>query len=660
MSWLLRDYHQWFLWFPVGLGVGIYSFFNWPDNPTILTTGIIIMTTFALFLYLRSKDSFRFLSWGIISLSIGFLAAFIRTESYKHSLIKDKLFNVFLTGSVQKIEPSHHKNKYRLTLHEIGDTDLKLDHIRLNCHYKALPETLQIGDRVQVIAHLTPLPYQVSLNDYNFRFHGYFKKLSAIGRLKKLTLIEKSPLKKIDQIRYAITQKIRTLLPEPINSIGTALTTGERTAIPFKIRDAFAQSGLAHILAISGLHMVLLAGFVFFLIRRILSLIPNFSERYHLKKYSAAFVMVITFAYLILSGLGTPALRAYLMTSLVMMGIILDREAISMHSVALAATVILLLFPESLMGLSFQMSFAAVIALIAFYTAFKNPLKTFFHKNFFTKLIAYFVGISVTSLIANLATLPFSLYTFNQITLNTVAANLMAIPLTGFIIMPLGFLCIISLLLGGNAALFYLWGKSLKGLMSIAQNLSTWEGSKIMIATPHVSFLILFVIGSLWLCLWQQRWRYFGTIPLLLLPLTFIIKTPPTFFISEKLLGYRDGRNLYVSSLRKGRYTRTQWEKEFGLKNAIKFDSMAPVFQKTTLVVSPFVEKMTEVQDKKAYLRTVSQHSDNYLSNAYIKRYCSDAKCVYDKNDLNQYRTMLLNNNLEIMNPINKNRYWNR
>lgn len=505
-----------------------------------------------------------------LSFTIGFAAAKIRTDCLATPFLLTKIEAIKGTGRIVDIEEQ--PNRYRITLDDLTFSEQvpPLHKIRLSLPL-ARSLTATIGNRVSFQASLLPLSDPVSLTGYNFRRHAYFQGISATGRIKgPLQIIEKQ-----DQYlwlattRYHLTETIRRHLPGQTGEIAAALLTGDRSGIHPDTRQAFTDAGLAHILAISGLHLTLVAGLVFLVFRRSLALIPPLAENYPIKKWAAILVIFFTFAYLAISGFGIPGQRAFVMITIVMMGILLDRNPLSMRLVAIAASAILLFRPESLLSASFQLSFAAVIALIAAYEGGWAPLRQWsLEGGLSRRLIAYGTSLIATTLIATLATTPYTIAIFNRFTLQTIVGNFLAIPLTSLWIMPAATLSVLSLPFGGYGPFFSLLSIGLDYLIHIAGTISSWPGAAIVVPTPPSAFLGFITFGSLWICLWKQSWRWGGLISCGIGCLTPFLQSQPTIYAAgdSSVLAYQKDSFLYVSDLKRGSFFTDQWMKELGLQ----------------------------------------------------------------------------------------------
>ena len=212
---------------------------------------------------------------------------------------------------------------------------------------------------------------------------------------------------------------------------------GERGAIPADVLAAMRDSGLAHLLAISGLHVGLVAGILFFAARGGCALVPAVALRFPIKKWAAVVALIGAFGYLLLAGAPVPTQRAFVMVGLVLVAVLVDRRGISMRLVVWAAMFILLVRPESLLGASFQLSFAAVLALVAGYEALGPRLRVWYGESGAARRVLLYVGgVALTTVIAGLATAPFALFHFNRVVVYSLAANLVAVPLTALWVMP--------------------------------------------------------------------------------------------------------------------------------------------------------------------------------------------------------------------------------
>jgi hypothetical protein len=254
------------------------------------------------------------------------------------------------------------------------------------------------------------------------------------------------------------------------------------------------------------------------------------------------------------------------MHTIVTLAVLLDRVALSMFSVALAATLILLATPEALVSPGFQMSFAAVIALIA---AYERGELCFFLRN---RWLTYVVGLSITSFIASIATTPFSIYTFQQCSLMSIPANMLAVPLTGTWIMPCAVAALLLMPFGREMFFLKAMGLGIQLLMNIAETVAGWYGAHLIVAPPSAGVLGLGVLGTLWVVLWHKRWRFLGLIPVGTSLLLCISTPPPDFMIdaAATCVGVRTDQQLLITSRNHARSAQKTWSQRLGSPSPFK------------------------------------------------------------------------------------------
>jgi competence protein ComEC len=374
---------------------------------------------------------------------------------------------------------------------------------------------------------------------FDFARRAYFQRLGGVGYAIGRPMII-SPSKEggfsiwLAALRHRITETIHQTVPGTAGAIAAALITGERGAIPEDVLAAMRESGLAHLLAISGLHIGLVGGLLFFAIRLVLAFFERIALRYPIKKWAAVAALIGSFAYLLISGATLPTQRAFLMLTFVMLAVIIDRSAISMNLVAWAAGCILLMAPESLVSVSFQMSFAAVTALIATYEqSYTRQLGHANGRSRIRKTVFYLLAVLLTTLVAGVATAPFALYHFNQVALYGVAANLFAVPLTALWIMPWAIVAFILMPFGLAELALLPMGWGIEGVVTIAKTVQDLPGAVLPLPAMPEWGLALISVGGLWLCLWRLPWRAVGLCPIVIGILTISIAKTPDILVSD-------------------------------------------------------------------------------------------------------------------------------
>ncbi|MEM1200695.1 MAG: ComEC/Rec2 family competence protein [Pseudomonadota bacterium] len=394
----------------------------------------------------------------------------------------------------------------------------------------------------------------------------------------------------VEKVRAAIAGRIRAALPHANGAVAVALVTGDRSGIPDDVRDNLRAAGLAHLLAISGLHMALFAGGVFWLIRAALAANTVLALTYPIKKWAASGALMAAAGYLVLSGAGLATQRAFIMVTIMFLAIILDRPALSMRNVALAALFILLLRPESLLSVSFQLSFVAVIGLIAFYEFLqdrrsepRSSSRTHSHLHRLAVAVgSYFWGVALTTLIAGAATAPVAAFHFNRVAVFGLLGNLLAVPLVGIVVMPAAILALLAMPFGLEGWPLALMGEGISLVIWVAERVSALPGAVRAVSQMAPWAGLLLAIGLLWLCLWRRPWRLVGAAMVLFalgsLPVS---RNLPTVIVAERAQQVAVRSNagyLVFSSSRAGKYAAERWLLKFGDLTSFAEASKRPGF----------------------------------------------------------------------------------
>ncbi len=287
---------------------------------------------------------------------------------------------------------------------------------------------------------------------------------------------------------------------------------GETGEISEATRQALRDAGLAHVIAISGFHMALTAGAMFWLIRAALGLVPAIALRFPIRVWAAVGALFIASLYLAMSGAAVSAVRAYIMVAIIFIAVILNRPALSLRNLAIAALLILLVAPQSLADASFQMSFAATAALIAFYES-RPPLRLFSAWPAAVAVpLVFFTDIGATTLLASVAVDPLAAYHFHRIAVYSVVGNILAMPVVAFAVMPMVLLSLVVMPLGLEAAPLMLMDQGIAAMLAIAGAIARLPGASLPIAAFAEWALVPMVGGALWVMIWRGRWRWLGLI----------------------------------------------------------------------------------------------------------------------------------------------------
>lgn len=573
---LIEERQQWFLWAPVLYGTGIAGYFSLAKEPPLawgLMALILVMFVMVLF---RKQFFWRLFLIALMVIVLGFLAVQWRTLSMAAPVLTKATRPLMVTGKMTVMTTQSRGKRIIIASPKIDsfaakETPKKLRLAVNTAIGKAVP-----GDRIEVLAVLKPPQRPVYPGAYDFSRIAYFQQIGATGyTLSPLTVIE--PAEAItaraffNTLRTKIVAKIMAVLEKDAGGVAAALSVGEKGAVPKNIYQNIRISGLAHLLAISGLHLTLVVGVCFFLCRSTLSCSQRLALHYPIKKLAALFALGGSLFYLAIAGFPIPATRSFIMAGFVLVAILLDRTPTPMRCVAFAAMGILIFEPESLLRPGFQMSFSAVIALIACYqwlvTRHKRDQAEPFHTSWKKKFFLYFMGIIISSLIAGIATAPFSLFHFNQYASYSVLANLLAIPITSFWIMPWIVIFFLFYPLGLATLALIPMGWGIDAVLAIAEKIVSLPFAIDAVPTIPMTSFTLLVLGGCWLCLWTKYWRLYGILPIILGLCLCLLMTSPDIIIEEegKLFAVKDSQGrLLVSSKRQAKFARQIWEQRLG------------------------------------------------------------------------------------------------
>ncbi len=584
---------RWALWIPAGFATGIGFYFALDREPVAWLGAAVLGLAVTAAVLGRRRPGILLACLVFAVFSAGFAAAQFRTAWVAAPILEKRIGPVAVSGRIAAVE--RRASGWRLILEapKIGFLEPSQTPARVRVAVlDASGGAFQPGQRVRLRAVLRPPPEPVAPGAYDFARRAYFQGLGGVGfaygKVRAAgdlsgdlsgglesgftTVVPFISRAWWTRLRLITSERILAALPGESGAVAAALMTGARGAIPKATLTAMRDSGLAHLLAISGLHVGLVAGLLFFSIRALLALVPALALRYPIKKWAAVAAGLGAFAYLALTGATVPTQRAYLMVSLVLLGVLLDRNALSFRLVAWAAVVVLAIAPESLLSPSFQLSFAAVAALIAAYEMLRDRSRRFFAgRGIFAWAGLQVSSAAFSSVVAGLATAPFGIYHFNRIAWYGLAANVVAVPLTALWIMPWALAAFVLMPFGAEGLALTPMGWGIEVMLAVARRVAAWPGAVSLVPVMPLAALVSIALGGLWLCLWRRAWRLLGLLPILAGAMAAALTVPPDVLASgdAKLMAVRDGANgLYLSSAKLRRFDAGIWRRRLGLEDS--------------------------------------------------------------------------------------------
>ena len=556
----------------MGVGIGIYFALPLEPPPWITIAGIAAVIAWLAARRARLAPTVVAAAAVTAAIAAGFSLAVVRSRTNDVPVLASETRLLTITARIVRLEPAE-RGRTRLWLDvERTRPSLRQAPKRIRISIGKTAERLSPGDWIEARATLRPLPAPVAPGSYDFGRKLWFDGIGAVG-------FSLAPVVKIDppraatstealattvqNVRRAVSERILAAMSERTGPIAAAFLTGERGLISDEDNEAMRDSSLAHLLSISGLHMAL-AGFGFFMaLRLIFAALPAIVLNYPVKKWAAAAAIAASFAYLLLSGASVPTQRAFVMILVALTAILFDRSALNMRSVAVAAVLILALTPEAWIDPSFQMSFAAVVALIAAYEWWNaRRIPDAMPPGVVRRAWNMVLAAAATSLIAGLATAPIAAFHFNRFADYGVAANVLVMPIVSFVIMPAGVLALLLMPFGLEWIPLAAMEKGLEAMLAVAHWVASWPGATQAVAAWPMPRFLLIMAGGLWLAIWLAPWRWLGLIAVLagaaLLPFT----APPDVLIAADgdnvAVRDADGK-LHLLSSRRGRFDAEIW-----------------------------------------------------------------------------------------------------
>ena len=577
--WLYAAYNEFslqrpqaILFLPVFLASGIGCYFSLPVEPYWAFAPFFLLLFIAGLFFLPRAGRYCLLA--LILMLVGFCAAQLRVSMVHTPMLEKAMDFADVEGRVIHIEPL--EKGVRILLDNVHIEDIEPEATPRRIRVKVWDgEALRVGHRVKALAGLNPPSSSVIPRGFDFQRYMYFQGIGASGftyRTPEILedIVGLRLLDIVQDLRGKVVSNIQDHLQPPLSELAMALLVGQKRAIDESDLDAIRASGLAHMLAISGLHIGLFAGFIFFGARLLMACLPAFALRYPIKKYAAVLAIMGAFFYMLLAGATIPSQRAMITVAVVFSAILLDRSAISLRVVAFAAFTILLFFPESLLSVSFQMSFAAVTCLVAFYD-WLRPVWSRLHRRggVLRRCALYLLGVSITTVVATFATAPFTLFHFQTLAVYGLLANFICVPILAFMIMPCAVIALLSMPFGLEGPALSVMAPALRAMLDIAYNVAHIDGSVLRI--PQWSFisLVFVVLSVLSVILLRSHLRIIAAcICLVLAFINFQLKQPDIIISLEfDLVAFRsDEQHLLVSSRRTDAFSRDNWEAALGFE----------------------------------------------------------------------------------------------
>ena len=614
------------LFVPVGLGAGIAAWF-WLGGESAWIAFLLAAFGLALgFGALTGRRWSRALAVFALLAGLGCGLIWLRSEQVAAPRLERPVVVAF-QATIVEVQPLPARDTTRLVLQPHGGT--LPPKVRVNV-MGDLPQA-KAGQIIDTRARLMPPAPKAVPGAYDFARVAWFQGIgatgSALGPVRIVAQPKESGLAlRLSEWRRSLTRHIQSRLDEETGGIAAALVTGDRGAVAEEDDEAMRQSGLAHLLSISGLHVTAVVGAAMLLTLRLLALSPALALRWPLVLVAAGAGAVAGVAYTLLAGAEVPTVRSCVAALLVLGGLALGREAVTLRLVAAGALIVLLFWPEALAGPSFQLSFAAVTAIIALH---EHPrLKALFMKQeregWGGRLWRGLISLLVTGLAVEVALAPIALFHFHKAGVYGALANIVAIPLTTFVIMPAEALALLFDTLGLGAPFWWIVQQALHLLLSVARTTAATPGAVAMLPSMPAAAFALFVAGGIWLALWRTRWRFWGLAPFAAGLIWALMTPPPDLIVTGdgRHLAVRGEQGMAILRPRAGDYVRDMLSESAGIEAEL------PAIEDIRgTACSPDLCLATIEKDRQQW-RLLATRSAHYVDFAPLSRACADADIV--------------------------------
>ncbi len=513
-DWLWHERESLILWVPVAFGAGITAWFLLPGALAWLGFMMVMVALGFVGVLLGAREHRlpRAISVAAIAALLGCGVIWARSAWVEAPVLERPVIVEFSARVVSVVQLAARKQT-RLLLATHSAASLP-PQIRVTARQDAQGiERIRRGDTVRLRARLVPPPRAALPGGYDFARRAWFERIGAVGTL--LGPITRAEGRAVPQpgVRERLSQHIRQQVSGGSGAIAAAFATGDRGGISESDDEAMRRAGLAHLLSISGLHVTAMVAGTMWLVIRILALFPWIALRWPLTLVAAGFGALAGLGYTLLTGGEVPTVRSLLAALLVLLALALGREAITMRLIATGAMVVMLLWPEAVVGPSFQLSFAAVASIVALHT--HRKVKSWFARRdeaVLRRILRGLAALLATGLVVELALMPIALFHFHKAGLYGALANMIAIPLTTFVVMPAEALALALDSVGLGAPAWWVVQQALDAMLGLAHFVANAPGAVASFPTMPTTAFAMTIVGGLWVVLWQSQQRWLGLV----------------------------------------------------------------------------------------------------------------------------------------------------
>ena len=545
-------------WVVIGFGSGIAAWFAL-DRPGQWQAFLCLGAALALAGFgLGRGRAGRALGWFALAATVGCALVWARAVAVERPRLNRPVVEQ-IAGSVETVDHLAAKETTRVVLRTA--TAGLPPKLRLTIDDDKLPPGIAPGARIETRARMVPPPPMALPGTYDFARAAWFQGLGGVGKpLGAVKVVAPGKAHGLDQTRNALRTHIEGRLASRPAGIAVALATGDQNAVDQDDADAMRRAGLTHLLSVSGLHIAAVVAFAMFLSLKLLALSERLALRFNLVLVSAGVAAAAGIGYTLLTGAQVPTVRSCVAALLILAGIALGRDALSMRLIATGALVVLLFRPEALAGASFQMSFAAVTSIVALHsTRWARRLLQRRDEGIVARVGRGLLGVIATGLVVEVALAPMALFHFHRAGLYGVFGNIVAIPLTTFVIMPAEATALMLDAFCVGQPFWWICGSAIDLLLRLAHSIASTRGAVALLPSMPGWAFGLMIAGGIWLCLWNSRLRIFGLVPVATGALAAALAPAPDLLITGDgmHLAVVEGGTPYILRERTGDYVRS-------------------------------------------------------------------------------------------------------
>jgi competence protein ComEC len=577
-TWLDTERERLAVWLPVFMGAGVLSYYALRFEPSGWLGSAITVPLLAIAVW---RPGMRWLFGPLAATAIGFAAAQFATVRMPPIEVDLPTHATIVTGTVRSVEALPEGR--RITIQPAwldGAADPLRRSVRIRLQNKDLSD-IDSGDSVRIRALVRPPPPPSYPGAWDLQRDDFYSGLGgsgyALGKLERTAQgVPSEPMRLVQRLREIIARRVVAVIPGAAGAVSVTLLTGASMAIPEADHAAFRDSGLAHLLAVAGLHIGIVMGFALAVSRLGFALSERASLFWPTKKLSALCALAAGGAYMVLTGMHVPIIRSFVMACLFTIALMADRRPFSLRGLGLAAVALMLIAPNQVPDVSFQMSFSAVLALIAGYEALRPWLRRLHGKSVVRRVGSHVVALALTSALAGSASAPYGAYHFGHVQVYFVLANMVAVPLTAMWVMPAGLIALFLMPLHLEALALVPMGWGAEAILWVARTTAALPAATFDVRHIPAWGLMVFSVGLAWLGLWQTRRRLAGIVLMCLGLASPLADRPPDILVSAdaRLIAVRTPAGAFLQRISGGsKFTRDAWAQYWAV---VSFQTIPP------------------------------------------------------------------------------------